>query len=266
MKLAMIASMIFLFTFSAMAGVFQEDFDNNFGVWKELLMRNAVPGSWKIVKGELHAVSPDGWTRLLTVGDETWRDYTIEFDVKPLKKPGRGNITIAARINGDWAVWCFIGTHPFPKNISTAVCAAGNFRDPSPLFFLDFKPHQPLGLKQWSKLKLDVKGDTLNFWINGKHVLGPIQLPNRETFRQRDENRRRHNEKDHAGEDLPELRPMRLDGFRDFLSGAVGLGLANWTARFDNVVITGDSIPDSGGLSVTPKAKLATVWGRLKRF
>lgn len=59
---------------------------------------------------------------------------------------------------------------------------------------------------------------------------------------------------------------MQLDGFRDFLSGAAGLGLSNQTARFDNVVITGDSIPNSGGLSVTPKAKLATVWGRLKRF
>ena len=108
MKLTVIGSIIFLFTFSVWAGVFQEDFDNNFGVWQEFLMGNAAPGSWKIVKGELHAVSPDGWIRLLTVGDETWRDYTIEFDVKPLKKPGRGNIAIAARIKGDWAVWCMI--------------------------------------------------------------------------------------------------------------------------------------------------------------
>ena len=50
------------------------------------------------------------------------------------------------------------------------------------------------------------------------------------------------------------------------LSGAVGLGLANWTARFDNVVITGDSIPKNDGLSVTPKVKLVTMWGSLKRF
>ena len=27
-----------------------------------------------------------------------------------------------------------------------------------------------------------------------------------------------------------------------------------------------DSIPHNDGLSVTPKAKLATVWGSLKRF
>ena len=59
---------------------------------------------------------------------------------------------------------------------------------------------------------------------------------------------------------------MRLDGFQDFLTGAAGLGLSNQTARFDNVVITGDSIPSSGGLSVNPKTKLATMWGSLKRF
>ena len=266
MKLVVIASIISLFTFSAEAGTFVEDFDNNFGVWQEFLMGKAVPGSWKIVKGELHAVSPDGWTRLLTVGDETWRDYIIEFDVKPLEKPGHGNIAIAARISGDWAVWCMIGDHPSPKNISVAFCAAGNFRDPSPLFFFGREFHRPLELKKWSKLKLSVEGNILNFWINGKHALGPVQLPNHQTFRQRDENRRRHNEKDHAGEDLPELRPMRLDGFQDFLTGAAGLGLANQTARFDNVVITGNSIPINDGLSVTPKAKLATVWGSLKRF
>ena len=43
---------------------------------------------------------------LLTIGDETWRDYTIEFDVKPLDKPGPSNIAIAARIKGSWVAWC----------------------------------------------------------------------------------------------------------------------------------------------------------------
>ena len=49
------------------------------------------------------------------------------------------------------------------------------------------------------------------------------------------------------------------------IAGA-GLGLSNQTARFDNVVITGDSIPNNDGLLVTPKAKLTTMWGHLKRF
>ncbi len=263
MKLVMIAIIIFLFTFSAKSGVFVEDFDNNFGRWQEFLMGRALPGSWKIVNNELHAVSPDGWTRLLTVGDGTWSDYTIEFDVKPLKKPGPGNIAIAARISGDWAVWCMIGDHPFPNNITIASCAAGNFRDPTPLFFFGSKPHPPLELKEWSQLKLGVKEDTLNFWINGKHVLGPIQLPNRQTFQKRDAVRKQHIEEHHDGANF---RPMQLGRFQDFLTGKVGLGLSNQTARFDNVVITGNGIPHNNGLSVTPKAKLATMWGNLKRL
>ena len=267
MKLTTIGIAILLLTLPAWAGTIRVDFDKgNLKEWQELLMGNAVPGSWRIVNDELHAVSPDRWTRLLTIGDTTWDDYTIEFDVMPLKKPGAGNIAIAARIKDDWAVWCMIGDHPLPGNISEAVCTAGNFRDPSPLYFFGFKPHQPLGLKQWSKLKLSVEANTLNFWINGEHALGPIVLPNRETFKRREAVRKQHHEEHHADENgnLPGFRPMQLDGFQDFLTGAVGLGLANQTARFDNVIITGDNIPNSVGLSVTPRAKLATLWGSLK--
>ena len=274
MKLIAIGSVILLFTLPAWAGVFLEDFDNgNLDAWQELLFNDvngALPGSWKIVNDELHAVSPDGIPRLLTIGNTTWSDYTIEFDVKPLKKPGPGSIIIAARINGDWVVWCVIGEWPFLNN-TLATCAAGNFRDPSPLFFFGSKLHRLLKLKRWSKLKLVVEGDILNFWINDKHALGPIQLPNRQSFQRLDGVRKRHHEEHHVDEKgRPEFQPMRLGKFQDFLTGGVGLGLSNQTARFDNVVITGDSIPsripNRGGLSVTPKAKLATMWGSLKRF
>ena len=98
MKRVIMASLIFLFTFSARAGVFRENFDNgNLDAWQELILtqdflfldvEDPPPGSWEIVNGELHAVSPDASTRLLTIGNETWRDYTIEFDVKPLEKTG----------------------------------------------------------------------------------------------------------------------------------------------------------------------------------
>lgn len=265
MKLIAIGSAILLLTLPAWAGTFLVDFDRgNLEGWQELLMRDAVPGSWKIVNDELHAVSRDRWTRLLTIGDDTWRNYTIEFDVKPLKKPGLGNIAIAARIKGGWAAWCMIGDHPSPANISEAVCTAGNFRDPTPLIFFGFKPHPPLGLKQWSKLKLEVEGNILNFWINGKQALEPVVLPNRQTFERFDVHRKQHLEEHHADDENWQFRPMRLDGFQDFLSGAIGLGLANQTARFDNVIITGDNIPNSVGLSVTPRAKLATLWGNLK--
>ena len=146
MKRVMIASMIFLFTFSAGAGVFRENFDNrNLDAWQELILtqdflfidvEDPPPGSWEIVDGELHAVSPDESTRLLTIGDETWRDYTIEFDVKPLGKSGPSNIAIAARIQGSWVVWCLIGDLPqFRDNASEVLMGSGNFHDRNTIFY-----------------------------------------------------------------------------------------------------------------------------------
>ncbi|MXV75918.1 DUF1080 domain-containing protein [Candidatus Poribacteria bacterium] len=258
MKLAISGSIVLLFTLSAEAGTFLVNFDSGkLDEWQELLMSDALPGSWEIVDGELHAVSPDGWTRLLTIGDETWRDYTIEFDVKPLDNRGPSNIVVAARINGSWVVWCLIGDLPFVDNISEVKFAAGNFQDPNTFLFSHSKRQRFLKLNEWSKLKLDVKENILNFWINGKQFIGPVQLPNRQSFLRFDALRKEHRK---------ELPALQLDGLQDFLTGGMGLGLSNQTARFDNVVITGDSIPDRGGLSVTPKAKLATVWGSLKRF
>lgn len=261
MKLTAIGSAILLLTSPAWAGTFTEGFDNNFGVWRELLVRDAVPGSWEVVKGELHAVSPDGWPRLLTVGDETWRDYTFEFDVKPLDNRGPSNIVIAARIKGSWMVWCLIGDLPFVDNISEVKFAAGNFQDPNTFLFSHSKRFRFLKLNKWSKLKLSVEKNILNFWINRNKVIGPIQLPNRRSFERFDVIR-----KEHAAEEGRELPALQLNGLQDFLTGAAGLGLSNQTARFDNVVITGASIPNEGGLSITPKLKLATVWGSLKRF
>lgn len=274
MKFVGIGSLIFLFTFSVSAGVFRENFDNgNLDAWQELILTqdflfldvdDPPPGSWEIVKGELHAVSPDESTRLLTIGDETWRDYTIEFDVKPLEKSGPSNIVIAARIKGSWVVWCLIGDLPqFRENASEALFAAGNFHDRNTIFYTHAKLHRSLKLNQWSQLKLAVEENTLNFWINDKLVIGPVGLPSRKTFERFEAVKNAHPPK--PG-NIKIVHPLQLDGFQDFLTGAAGLGLSNQTARFDNVVITGDSIPDSGGLSVDPKAKLATTWGSLKRF
>ena len=54
--------------------------------------------------------------------------------------------------------------------------------------------------------------------------------------------------------------------FPDFRTGGIGFGVANYTARFDNITVTGDSVPNSGGFTVTPSGKLATTWGNLKQF
>jgi len=50
-------------------------------------------------------------------------------------------------------------------------------------------------------------------------------------------------------------------------SGGVCLVAYNAIVEFDNVVITGDDIPDVGpsGYAVQPKAKLAATWGEIKK-
>lgn len=47
--------------------------------------------------------------------------------------------------------------------------------------------------------------------------------------------------------------------------GSVGFGLAGYTARFDNLKITGEEVPNHGGLSVQLHSKLTVTWAELKQ-
>ena len=239
MKTLSIGLGILILTCPAWAGTFLETFDEGKLVnWEELIMFGVdVPGSWEVIDGELQG-SNGGITRLLTIGQETWEDYDIEFDVKPLEKHGQGSIAVAARLEerwgGSWGVVCELTDSGNPAAKSTAECFAGNLLGNTFLLYGQ-KPHPLLKLRKWATFKLSVHGKDLTFWINGKQVLDPITLE-------------------------------PLHGFPEFPRGRIGLGLANYTVRFDNLKITGPHIPNSGGLSIIPKAKLATTWGQLKRF
>lgn len=235
MRLGLIGLGLFFLAFSALAGTFLDTFDDGKLVdWQTLVMFGFEdPGSWEIIDGELQGISNAGTiTRLRTIGEEMWQDYDIEFKVKPLEKHGPGNVAIAARIKGTWGVVCEI------EDSNQAAPVVGCFGgDLHGNFFLNYaqEPHPLLKLQKWSTLKLSVHGNQLTFWINGERVLDPITLE-------------------------------PLHGFPDFPAGRVGLGIANYTARFDNFKVTGPGIPDRNRLSVTPHAKLATAWGNLKRF
>ena len=247
MKPIIIVVILFLCPFPGWTGTFLETFDDGeLEGWTELVQLNNQPGSWEIVDDELHAISHETFLRLLTTGDDTWEDYTIEFDVKPLKKHGIGAISIAVRVQETWIVYCsisdpvvIIGDNP-PIHEPRIGCFAGSLHR-VPFVDLLFEPHPLLRFNRWSHLKLSVQGDIFTFWINEEQVMEPTRL---QIFRQIEV----------------------FNDFPDFLTGGVGFGLANYTARFDNITITGDSIPNRGGLSVKPTGKLATTWGDLKRF
>ena len=248
MKFMCIVTVLFLLPFSGWSGTFLETFDGgDLEAWQELIAwdinGNQGPGSWKVVDDELHVVNRQTFVRLLTTGDDTWKNYTLDFDVKPLKKHGRGGISIAVRIQEAWVVYCsvhdirIIFRNKPPIEEPRIDCTGGNLHAG---IFASFhsNPRALLRLNEWSHLKLSVEGDTFTFWINGEHIMRTA----------------------------PRFRD--LHDFPNFQTGGVGFGLANYTARFDNITVTGDSIPDrvpdKGGFAVTPHGKLATTWGNLK--
>ncbi|MDE0427762.1 MAG: hypothetical protein OXN25_23135 [Candidatus Poribacteria bacterium] len=109
MRFTGILTLLFLLPFSAAAGTFIETFDGkDMEEWRELVQLNKVPGLWETVNGELEVVNRETSLYFLITGDETWEDYTVEFDVKPTKKHGIGGIAVAARVNGSSVVYCSV--------------------------------------------------------------------------------------------------------------------------------------------------------------
>ena len=247
-KFLIIVTVLFCCALSVSAGTFLDTFENgNLDRWQEIVPWDREPGSWQIVDGGLHGAGHDMYSRLFTTGDDTWKDYTVEFDVRPLKKHGNPSISIAARVMEKWSVRCSIidavvvlpGGANAPQR-GWVFCRAGSLNGGKSAGLL-FEHHPLFKLNRWYHLKLSVEGNIFTFYINDEQVMEPTEL------------RIRRNREGFA--DFPE-----------FQTGGVGIGLSNYTARFDNVTVTGDSIPDSGAFAVTPQGKLATTWGHLKKF
>ncbi len=227
-----VIAIFFLLPVAASAGTFVETFnDKDLQDWQALTMVNldAAQAAWEVLDGELQGISQTPLVSLLTVGNKTWKDYSVEFDVKPMKKHGPGSIAIAGRKKQTWIITCMIGDMEFPEPESKATCFSGDFHD-NRYVVLNREAASLLRLETWAHLKLSVHGTIFTFWINGKQIL--------------------------------EARDQQAN----FLTGGIGFGLTNYTARFDNIIITGDTIPNKGRLAVTPQGKLATTWGNLKRF
>lgn len=243
MKLTSIVAALLLLSISGWSGTFIETFnDGDLEEWQELVQQDNAPGSWEVIDRELHAVSPDGWIRLLTVGNKKWQNYTIEVDVKPLEKSVNASIVIAARIKGTSLIFCEIGDRFIPG--WEAICLTGDF-DTNQYRLLYTGVHPLLKLDDWSTLKLGVDGATFMFSINGEKI---VETGDRFDFV-------------HEGQEIFGIKVGRL---QNLLTGGTGFGLANYTARFDNIIITGKDIPNKGRLLVTPREKLATTWGNLK--
>lgn len=98
MRFTHIVTLLCFLSVSASAGTFIETFDEDLADWQELNARDAILGAWELIDAELEMTNPGGGARFFTTGDETWQNYSIEVNVKPLEKRGPGNIGILARI------------------------------------------------------------------------------------------------------------------------------------------------------------------------
>ena len=100
------------------------------------------------------------------------------------------------------------------------------------------EPLDPLELNAWHHLKLEVEDSEFTFWVNDEIAI-------------------------EYDDDL-------------YQNGMVGFGVANYTVRCDNVVITGPDVPDivpdtwpeqivEQGRPVEPRGRLITTWASIKR-
>ncbi len=91
--------------------------------------------------------------------------------------------------------------------------------------------YDPLELGVWHHLELEVEGSKFTFWINDEKII--------------------------------EYEDDR------YKRGMVGFGVANYTVRFDNLVITGPDVPDVTPPTwedqpVEPRERFVTTWGQIK--
>ena len=267
----LIIACLFLFhTLPVSAGTFFETFDNfNLKDWEEVNERNAPAGEWRAINGVLHAESKDNAIRMLIIKDAAWHDYEVELDVMPLDRQGRGHIVLAARVNQTHAIVFAIGNifwnAPAPIVSGFIFKLNTGRRVGMPLILVKIQdlingcpegeivdellrggvvtdicttvwPHPFLERGKWTQLKLRIVDKIFMFSVNGEVVLYLNCLFDSFAFLKEDLN-----------------------------VGSVGFGLAGYTARFDNLKITGEEVPNHGNLSVQPQGKLAVTWGQLKK-
>jgi len=179
----------------------------------------APNGKWAIEGGVLKVTSEDAAQRIIA-GDPSWTDYTVETRMR-IDKGNWAGVVFRAKSDFEF----YVAYLNVPDNKSELwkhqagaldKRAAINSNNPAK----DVK----IANGQWFDLKVDVKGDTFTFFIDGKQQW---QLK---------------------------------DG--DYKAGAVGVFSWQTLASWESVKVTGPGI--SPPTAVDPKGKLASTWAGLK--
>lgn len=242
MKHSMIGLTLFLLVASTWAGTLTDNFDDgNADGWRVFKGRaNLAPfdetAQWFVEKGELISISKNVCMlgSLFGIGDNTWKDYQFEckFKIEKPFPPGCGtwNPLIAFGIHFD-------DTNPLINGYDLIIWHGGgnNWTGHGCEWFWGGNRNNPgrvgnvfIEPGKWYTAKAVVKDGLHQIFVDDQ-LLCNAQI-------------------------------KQLD------AGAVVFTGKNCEVHFDNVVITGDDIPDKDlGLPVESKAKLATMWAIIKQ-
>jgi len=223
MKYIMITFAISLLVVSAHAGTYVETFDDGNFDGWEILNWTGGTSEWKVEDGILIGSRPDAASALLMFGEEEWRNYSIEFDARMLE-----------RLSANWHAIA-LDLRVSDVNHAKASCNSVYFSANGQTIIWLYLGNREVGRlagkgfafqsDRWYRIKGVADEDNFQFYIDGELMVS-----------------------------LSDSR---------FPAGRVALDVNGSTVQFDNVVITGDDVPDNTA-AVSASGKLATTWGKLR--
>ena len=224
MKYMMVGLTLFLLVTSSWAGTFMDDFED--GNMDEWRLGSAgAGGTWKIENGELVLEGLGGGYFGFGIEGPDWKDYTIEVKLKITK-----HAVTAFWEQAGVVFRAVVNVHCYYVALGTPGANIKQLRT----------YHGDLGLvpqhlqtvpfdwevNTWYVLKAVIEGDNFKYYVNDDLIMEYIDAT--------------------------------------YPTGGVGLCVtASTAAYFDDFSVTGENVPDRFRV-VSPEAKLATIWGRIK--
>jgi hypothetical protein len=223
MRLTIIVLVLSILATSVRAGTLRDDFSD--GNYDGWQVGNvSTPGSmWEVENRVLIGTRTNGWGAGMTIGELSWQDVTIEYDAH-----------MTTNFGTTYAIGIILRAQDvnMHNGVSFWIGKWGQ-RDAVSIFIvcdnLDFVKEVtqpfPFVLNSWYNLRGNVTGNRYRFYVDDELLMD----------------------------------------FRDDLykSGRFGIIISGSKVLCDNVIITGNDVPDMN-LSVTPAGKLATTWSKLK--
>ncbi len=229
MKDSIVGLILFLMITSVWAGTLRDNFDDgNLDGWRKAGDQSA---QWSVKDGELVSVAKNicDWSSDLMIGDDTWKDYEFEaqFKIEQTFPTACRPASLGVGIRYDDTNGDFNGATVWVATAKNQVAwqwAGYELYVEGNLKF--FAPGKKVtGLRKWYTMRILAEGERFAMFIDDEQIVD-FQA------------------------DIPE-------------KGAASVFAANAEVHFDNIVISGDEIPNTN-MGVEPEAKLATTWGEIK--